>query len=165
MTTTSIRSFCINQASLGVYIHGKAVDAAAADRFTDKKDLEGGGEFSIRAAHGFPVKGDGWEEKGSKEIKAMQRALPTSACKMSTSSSNQPLLAGRTGTGGADSPADTHSGLRKFRQDRGVFLWERWSPLQRASPGFCHPQSAQITHKQGVGVPSFFNRQKERNSA
>lgn len=113
MTTNSIRSFCINQASLGVYIHGKAVDAAAADRFTDKKDLEGGGEFNIRAAHGFPVKGDGWEEKGSKEIKAMQRALPTSACKMSTSSSNQPLLAGRTGTGGADSPADTHSGLRK----------------------------------------------------
>lgn len=78
VTSTSIRSFCTNQASLGVYIHGKAVDAAA-DRFTDKKDLEGGEEFNIRAAHGLPVKGDGWEEKGSKEIKAMQRALPSSA--------------------------------------------------------------------------------------
>jgi len=28
---------------------------AAVDRFTDKKDLGGGGEFKIRAAHRFPV--------------------------------------------------------------------------------------------------------------
>lgn len=51
-------------------VHGKAVDAAA-DRFTDKKGLGGGGEFKIRAAHRFPVKGDGWEVEGGKEIKAM----------------------------------------------------------------------------------------------
>ena len=36
-------------------MHGKAVDAAV-DRFTDKKDLGGGGEFKIRAAHRFPAR-------------------------------------------------------------------------------------------------------------
>lgn len=36
-------------------MHGKAVDAAV-DRFTDKKDLGGGGEFRIRAAHRFPAR-------------------------------------------------------------------------------------------------------------
>lgn len=56
-------------------MHGKAVDAAAG-RFTDKKDLGRDGEFSIRAAHGFPVKGDGWKVEGSKEIKPCREPCP-----------------------------------------------------------------------------------------
>lgn len=58
---------------MGIPLHGNAV----ADRFTDKKDLGGGGEFKIEAAQRLPVKGGGWELEWSKEIKAMQTALPS----------------------------------------------------------------------------------------
>lgn len=72
--TVNVRSLCTNWAFVGVSVHGKAVDAAA-DRCTDKRDLGGGGESKIRAAHRFPVNGDGWEGEGSKEMKALQIAL------------------------------------------------------------------------------------------